>query len=75
MNILVDTNIILYLLQGDKKISNLLSESVVHLSFISELELLSYPKLKKYEFDPIQSLIDEAILYDKNSQIKKNCLV
>lgn len=74
MNLLVDTNILLYLLNGDEKISTILSQSVVHISFITELELLCYPNLKEKESAAIHSLLAESKIYDINSQIKKNCI-
>ena len=45
INLLTDTNIILYLLGGDKDLVGILSGRIVHLSFINELELLSFPQL------------------------------
>jgi len=45
MNILIDTNIALYLLGGDEQIANVLDGQVVHVSFITELELLGYPDI------------------------------
>jgi len=44
-NIFIDTNIALYLLSGDKTIQHILNQKTVFLSFVSELELLSYKKL------------------------------
>lgn len=37
---LIDTNIALYLLSGNKTIANILDGADLYLSFISELELL-----------------------------------
>ncbi len=45
MNILIDTNIALYLLGGDNRIAEVLEGQVVHVSFITELELLGYPNI------------------------------
>lgn len=39
-SLLIDTNIALYLLNGDNTIAELLDGKDVYLSFISELELL-----------------------------------
>ncbi|MCK4640733.1 MAG: hypothetical protein KAU06_05305 [Candidatus Marinimicrobia bacterium] len=49
INLLTDTNIILYLLGGDRDIAGILSGRIVHLSFINELELLSFPQLSSEE--------------------------
>ena len=55
MNILIDTNIALYLLGGDNRIAEVLEGQVVHVSFITELELLGYPNISKEE---------EKVIYD-----------
>ena len=41
-SVLLDTNIILYLLEGDKILSDLLFNKKLYISFISQLELLGY---------------------------------
>lgn len=71
MNILIDTNIALYFLAGDKKLAELLDNAVIHLSFISELELLSYPELKKEEQQGIEKFIEDCVVVDINHRIKR----
>jgi predicted nucleic acid-binding protein len=46
-NILIDTNLALYLLSGEKAISLLLENQHLFISEISELELLGYPEITK----------------------------
>lgn len=72
MNILIDTNIALYFLAGDKKLADILDNTIIHLSFITELELLSYPALAETEKKEIQSFIDDCVTVDINHGIKKN---
>ncbi len=43
--IFVDTNILIYFLQGDKDVIEIISDKEIVLSFITELELLSLPKI------------------------------
>ena len=43
--ILSDTNVIIYLLDGDKAIAELFDENIISISFITELELLSARKI------------------------------
>ena len=43
MNILIDTNIALYLFGGDEQVAGVLDGQVVYVSFVTELELLGYP--------------------------------
>lgn len=56
-NILVDTNIILYLLGGDKTIIPLLQNKKIFISFITELELLLFKKLSENEEKIIKSFL------------------
>ena len=49
-NYLIDTNIAIYLLSGNQKIAELLHQNNIYLSFISELELQAFKKLKQSEF-------------------------
>ena len=41
----VDTNILLYFLQGDREVIEMIADKNLVISFITELELLSFPKL------------------------------
>ena len=46
-NLLIDTNIALYLFDGNKEIEDILQDKNVYFSFVNELELLSYNTLSK----------------------------
>lgn len=41
-NLFLDTNIVLYLLSGDKTVADILFEKTVFISFVTELELLGF---------------------------------
>jgi len=69
--IFVDTNIILYLLGGDKTIAELLNGKQIYLSFISQLELLGYSKNTKKELKIIRELLDQCVIIDINDEIKE----
>ncbi len=44
--IFVDTNILLYFLNGDTEVIDMISDKKdIYISFITELELLSFPRL------------------------------
>jgi predicted nucleic acid-binding protein len=66
----LDTNIILYLLQGDETVSELLNNKQFYLSFITQLELLSFPGLTKKDINIIERLLSECVIIDINSEIK-----
>lgn len=68
--VFVDTNIILYLLGGDKTIADLLNGKQIYLSFITQLELLGYSKNTKKDLKIIQELIDQCVIIDINEEIK-----
>lgn len=55
---MVDTNIALYLLRGDETVINLLSDSGLHLSVITRMELLSFPGLTKAQLPAINAFLD-----------------
>lgn len=74
MNILIDTNIALYFLAGDKKLADLIDNAVIHLSFISEMELLSYPDLTEIERQEIEKFIDDAIVVNITVEIKRKAI-
>ncbi len=64
MNILVDTNIALYLFGGDEQISGVLDGQVVHASFVTELELLGYPGIAIEEEKLIHHFLDDCVVID-----------
>lgn len=66
----LDTNIILYLLQGDETLSELLNNKQFYISFITQLELLSFPGLTKKDIGIIESLLSECVIIDINAEIK-----
>lgn len=70
-SILVDTNIVLYLLSGDNTIADFLNDKIVFLSFVSELELLGYKEISVLEKRKVESLLADSSIIDINSEIKK----
>lgn len=72
--ILVDTNIIIYVLQGNRELASLIHSKYAYLSVISELELLSFPKIDKKEEFVIQSFIQEMNLIELNEVIKRETI-
>ncbi len=70
-SVLLDTNIVLYFLGGDKALIPLLENKQLIVSFISELELLSYKDLKENERLKIKQFLSECIILDINQLIKE----
>lgn len=70
-NILVDTNILLYLLDGQDLAFQLTNNKSIFLSFISEIELLGFKKLTVKEEKQIRNLLNDNIIIDINAPIKQ----
>lgn len=70
----VDTNIILYLLNGDETLSEFLNGRQVYLSFVTELELLGYPGLSEKDRKTIQSFLSQCKITDINKTIKEEVI-
>jgi len=70
----VDTNIVLYWLNGDRTLADLLHENQIYLSFITELELLGYSKLTSVENIAIQEFLLDCKIVDINSEIKSQVI-
>jgi predicted nucleic acid-binding protein len=72
--ILLDTNIVLYLL-GDKYQPNNIPDGRYCISFISELELLSYPSLGKKDETIIRKFLNSIDIIEMNEEIKEKTIL
>jgi predicted nucleic acid-binding protein len=70
-NILADTNILIYLLSSDDELIMVLENKSVYISFISELELLSFKNYTASEKTKMESMLNDCIIIDINPEIKK----
>ena len=70
-NYLLDTNIVLYLLSGDKVLAEIIGDKPPYISFITEMELLSNPQLKAHEEKQIQNFLHVCTIIDLNAGIKR----
>lgn len=69
-SVLIDTNIVLYLLSGDQVLADLLYDRKIYISFITQLELLGYPDIAESDKKIIQEFINECMVIDINNFIK-----
>src|SRR5580698_8064003 len=74
-SLVVDTNIVLYLLDGDKTLATLLNERHIYLSFITELELLSYAGLSEKDKRQIVVFLTNCHIIDINNRIKEKAIL
>ena len=66
----LDSNILLYFLYGDNDVIEIIFDKDVVISFITELELLSFPKLSRDEENNIKELLKNCQLINLNEEIK-----
>jgi predicted nucleic acid-binding protein len=74
-DIFVDTNILIHLLDGNKSIVPFLTNKNVHVSFVTEMELLSKNNITKIDIRNINLLLDACKLYDLNDKIKSAAIL
>ena len=68
--LLVDTNALIHQLNGDKRVEELTQNATVHISFVTEIELLSYPGYTPTERAIVREQIREFIILDVNERTK-----
>jgi predicted nucleic acid-binding protein len=68
--IAIDTNIVLYLLNGDQTLAEFLQDKKVYLSVITELEIIGYQGLSKDEKKSINRFFESCTIIDINKEIK-----
>jgi len=69
-SLFLDTNIVLYLLNGEETLIPLLENKQLYLSFITQLELLSYKGITNKETKEIEKFISDCIVVDISQGIK-----
>lgn len=73
-SIFIDTNTAIYLLNGDISLAEILDKKKLYLSFITQLELLSYPGITEKEKQQIQKMLEKCIIIDINNSIKNEVI-
>jgi predicted nucleic acid-binding protein len=72
--LLLDTNAVLYVLNGDETLANFLFERELYLSIISEMELLGYKNITEKEKQTIEEFLKELIIVNVDEKIKVNTI-
>lgn len=73
-SILIDTNIAIYLLNGDRSLAQVLDGKRLYVSFITQLELLGYAGLTIEQVLQIENMLDCCVIVDINNRIKSETL-
>ena len=72
-NVILDTNIVLYILGGKYDVSNLPEGNCI-ISFVTEIELLSYPLLNLQEERKIKNFLDNIDVVGIDQKIKEKTI-
>lgn len=74
LSLLIDTNIVLYTMQGHIPSYDLFKHSNIFLSEITEMELLGYPKMLEVERNNLKQFFQYTTLLSFNLAIKKKAI-
>lgn len=74
-SVLLDTNIVLYLLKGDDELEAILQDATVFLSVITKVELLSHPAMDAAGERIIRDLLDQAKLMEFTGPIQERTVL
>ena len=73
-SLLLDTNILIYMLEGNRAVRELVEDSNWHISFITEMELLMKPDITPKETQSIRALLAECRIIEMNQAIKEQAI-
>jgi len=74
MNLLLDTNIVIYHANGDTTLSEYLNDNHIHISVITEMELLSYSKITIDEEKRLREYLDAVTIIGFTDQLKNRAI-
>lgn len=72
--IFLDTNIVIYFLEGDDTLTAFSDRKVPYISFITKLELLGYESISNEQEMKIEAFLSECIVIGINSEIEKDVI-
>lgn len=70
----VDTNVLIYLQKGVNGIDLLLEGKDIFVSFITEMEMLSYSKHSTDDLKKTKKLLDDCFIIELNNDIKTSAI-
>ncbi len=74
INILADTNIIIYLLAGDQGLLKILEDKKISISVITEIEVLSYPNLTREKELLVRELLSRIFIIPLTESVKEGSI-
>lgn len=66
----LDTNIVLQLLNGDRTLADVLNGKSLYVSFITEMELLSYSKISAADEMKVKAFLNDCYIIEMNHPLK-----
>ena len=72
--LMVDTNILIYILKNNLQLASLLDQKKVFVSYITELELLSFSKITSAELEIIKELLINCSIIPYSDELKENII-
>lgn len=72
--LLVDTNIIHYALKGDMALTGIIDGQDLYISFITRIELLSFPKIDKQGVALIEKFLEQVPVIESNPVINADAI-
>ena len=72
--LLVDTNALIHQLSGDDRIGSLLKGKNIHISFVTQIELLSWPGYTAAERSVVAGLLKAFVITDASEGIKMHAI-
>jgi predicted nucleic acid-binding protein len=73
-DIFLDTNMLIYLLQGSPSVRELLEDKAWLISYISEMEIQAKQEITLSEQRAIDALLSECVIIEMNSVIKARAI-
>jgi len=73
-SLLLDTNIILYYLNGDKTLIPLVEENYLYVSVINEIELLGYSDFQKKELEAVKTFLTYCTSENITNDVKEKAI-
>ena len=72
--ILIDTNILIYLTKGDEGVIEFIQDKNISISFITELELLSFKNIKADEELIIENILSQFNIFNFDENLKRQII-
>ena len=72
--ILIDTNIFIYLTKGDEGVIEFIQDKNISISFITELELLSFKNIKADEELIIENILSQFNIFNFDENLKRQII-